>query len=236
MSGFDSVDDFYDVMAGRHGLHESEPDGGTLELYSYNGAEFPDGLDGSSLDVITAPSPELLAYMRGNDSPVLPDILEWVRGIRVADTVFNDYTYRASRLLYFDNALDESNIETAVRWLSDYGYVPRAFCGVGYAIELTDGYGGLSDQAVVQYAIDMIIKDGRYYPVLDESDYERREDAWLRDYFDGEVTDAMLGGADRDAVFEAWRDDADPVSGDMYFDVEKLPGYIETAKGGKRNA
>ena len=143
---------------------------------------------------------------------VLPDILEWVRGIRVADTVFNDYTYQVSRLLYFDNALDESNIETAVRWLSDYGYVPRAFCGVGYAIELTDGYGGLSDQAVVQYAIDMIIKDGRYYPVLDESDYERREDAWLRDYFDGEV------------------------SGDMYFDVEKLPGYIETAKGGKRNA
>lgn len=62
---------------------------------------------------------------------VLPDILEWVRGIRKADTVFNDYTYRASRLLYFDNALDESNIETAVRWLSDYGYVPRAFCGVG---------------------------------------------------------------------------------------------------------
>ena len=46
---------------------------------------------------------------------VLPDILEWVRGIRKADTVFNDYTYRASRLLYFDNALDESNIETAVR-------------------------------------------------------------------------------------------------------------------------
>lgn len=82
----------------------------------------------------------------------------------------------------------------------------------------------------------MIIKDGRYYPVLDESDYERREDAWLRDYFDGEVSDAMLNGADRDAVFEAWRDDADPVSGDMDFDVEKLPGYIETAKGGKRNA
>lgn len=23
---------------------------------------------------------------------------------------------------------------------------------------------------------------------------------------------------------------------EMYFDVEKLPGYIETAKGGKRNA
>ena len=82
----------------------------------------------------------------------------------------------------------------------------------------------------------MIIKDGRYYPVLDESDYERRETSWLRDYFDGEVSDAMLGGADRDVVFEAWRDDADPVSGDMDFDVEKLPGYIETAKGGKRNA
>ena len=81
-----------------------------------------------------------------------------------------------------------------------------------------------------------IYKDGRYCPVLDESDYERREAAWLRDYFDGEVSDVMLGGADRDAVFEAWRDDADPVSGDMYFDVEKLPGYIETAKGGKRNA
>lgn len=167
---------------------------------------------------------------------VLPDILEWVRGIRVADTVFNDYTYQVSRLLYFDSALDESNIETAVRWLSDYGHVPRVFCGVGYAIELTDGYGGLSDQAVVQYAIDMITKDGRYCPVLDESDWERREYAWLRDYFDGEVSDAMLGGADRDAVFEAWRDDADPVSGDMYFDVEKLPGYIETAKGGKWNA
>ena len=167
---------------------------------------------------------------------VLPDILEWVRGIRVADTVFDDYTCQVSRLLYFDSALDESNIETAVRWLSDYGHVSRAFCGVGYAIELTDGYGGLSDQAVVQYAIDMIIKDGRYYPVLDESDYERREAAWLRDYFDGEVSDAMLDGADRDAVFEAWRDDADPVSGDMDFDVEKLPGYIETAKGGKRNA
>lgn len=157
-----------------------------------------------------------------------------MRGIRVADTVFNDYTYRVSRLLYFDSALDESNIETAVRWLSDYGHVSRAFCGVGYAIELTDGHGGLSDQAVVQYAIDMIIKD--YYPVLDESDWERRETWWLREYFDGEVSDAMLGGADRDAVFEAWRDDADPVSDDMDFDVEKLPGYIEIAKGGKRNA
>lgn len=167
---------------------------------------------------------------------VLPDILKWVDGIRAVDTVFNDHTYQVSRLSYFDDALDESNIETAVKWLSEYDYVSRAFCGVGYAIELTDGYGGLSDQAVVQYAIDMIIKDGRYYPVLDESDYERREDAWLRDYFDGEVSDVMLDGADRDAVFEAWRDDADPVSGDMYFDVEKLPGYIETAKGGKRNA
>lgn len=31
-------------------------------------------------------------------------------------------------------------------------------------------------------------------------------------------------------------EDADPVSGDMYFDVEKLSGYIETAKGGKWNA
>lgn len=85
MSGFNSVDDFYDVMAGRHGLHESEPDGGALELYSYNGAEFPDGLDGSSLDVITAPSPELLAYMRGNDSPVPPygykDMADEIKGI-----------------------------------------------------------------------------------------------------------------------------------------------------------
>ena len=72
MSGFNSVGDFYDVMAGRHGLHESERGGGTLELYSCNGAEFPDGLDGCSLDVITAPSPEFLAYMRGNDSPVPP--------------------------------------------------------------------------------------------------------------------------------------------------------------------
>lgn len=61
MSGFNSVDDFYDVMAGRHGLHESEQSGSTLELYSCNGAEFPDGLDGCSLDVITAPSPEFLA-------------------------------------------------------------------------------------------------------------------------------------------------------------------------------
>lgn len=85
MSGFNSVGDFYDVMAGSHGLHESEPDGGTLELYSYNGAEFPDGLDGSSLDVITAPSPELLAYMRGNDSPVPPpgykDMADEIKGI-----------------------------------------------------------------------------------------------------------------------------------------------------------
>ena len=45
-----------------------------------------------------------------------------------------------------------------------------------------------------------------------------------------------LANAASIAVFEAWRDDADPVSGDMYFDMEKLPGYIETAKGGKRNA
>lgn len=161
---------------------------------------------------------------------VLPDILEWVRGIRVADTVFNDYTYRASRLLYFDNALDESNIETAVRWLSDYGYVPRAFCGVGYAIELTDGYGGLSDQAVVQYAINLIFGDGRYYPVLDEDDYERRETAWLRDYFDGEMSDDMLDGADRAAVFEAWRDATDAVSGDMHVDTAKLPEYVKMAK------
>lgn len=138
--------------------------------------------------------------------------------------------------MYFDDALDESNIETAVKWLSEYDYVSRAFCGVGYAIELTDGYGELSEQAVVQYAINLIFGDGRYYPVLDEDDYERRETAWLRDYFDGEMSDDMLGGADRDAVFEAWRDDADPVSGDMYFDMEKLPCYIETAKGGKRNA
>lgn len=85
MSGFNSVDAFYDVMAGFHGLHESEPDGGALELYSYNGAEFPDGLDGCSLDVITAPSPEFLAYMRGNDSPVPPsgykDIADEIKGI-----------------------------------------------------------------------------------------------------------------------------------------------------------
>ena len=161
---------------------------------------------------------------------VLPDILEWVRGIRVADTVFNDYTYRASRLLYFDNALDESNIETAVRWLSDYGYVPRAFCGVGYAIELTDGYGELSEQAVVQYAINLIFGDGRYYPVLDEDDYERRETAWLRDYFDGEMSDDMLDGADRAAVFEAWRDATDAVSGDMHVDTAKLPEYVKMAK------
>lgn len=167
---------------------------------------------------------------------VLPDILKWVDGIRAVDTVFNDHTYQVSRLSYFDDALDESNIETAVKWLSEYDYVSRAFCGVGYAIELTDGYGELSEQAVVQYAINLIFGDGRYYPVLDEDDYERRETAWLRDYFDGEMSDDMLGGADRDAVFEAWRDDADPVSGDMYFDMEKLPCYIETAKGGKRNA
>jgi hypothetical protein len=85
MSGFNSVDAFYDVMAGFHGLHESEPDGGALELYSYNGAEFPDGLDGCSLDVITAPSPEFLAYMRGNDSPVPPsgykDMADEIKGI-----------------------------------------------------------------------------------------------------------------------------------------------------------
>lgn len=85
MSGFNSVDDFYDVMARRHGLHESERGGGDLELYSYNGAEFPDGLDGSSLDVVTAPSPELLAYMRGNDSPVPPsgykDMADEIKGI-----------------------------------------------------------------------------------------------------------------------------------------------------------
>lgn len=85
MSGFNSVDDFYDVMAGRHGLHESEPDGGALELYSYNGAEFPGDLDGSSLDVVTAPSPEFLAYMRGNDSPVPPsgykDMADEIKGI-----------------------------------------------------------------------------------------------------------------------------------------------------------
>lgn len=85
MSGFNSVDAFYDVMAGFHGLHESEPDGGALELYSYNGAEFPDGLDGCSLDVITAPSPEFLAYMRGNDSPVpssgYKDMADEIKGI-----------------------------------------------------------------------------------------------------------------------------------------------------------
>lgn len=119
MSGFNSVDDFYDVMAGRHGLHESEPGGGTLELYSCNGAEFPDGLDGCSLDVITAPSPEFLAYMRGNDSPVPPP-----------------------------------------------------------------GY-----------------KD-----------------------------DDMLDGADRAAVFEAWRDATDAVSGDMHVDTAKLPEYVKMAK------
>ena len=156
MSGFNSVDDFYDVMAGCHGLHESERGGGTLELYSFNGTEFPDGLDGSSLDVITAPSPEFLAYMRGNDSPVPPSG-------------------------YKDTAEDADLYE-----------------------ELRDAWDGID------------------YAGLPS--------------FDGEVSDVMLGGADRDAVFEAWRDDADPVLSDMYFDVEKLPCYIETAKGGKRNA
>ena len=115
MSGFNSVDDFYDVMAGRHGLHESEPDGGALELYSYNGAEFPDGLDGSSLDVITAPSPELLAYMRGNDSPVPPsgykDMADEIKGIW---DVYNHGSAEADwgRLaeLYDDNNLSLSVI------------------------------------------------------------------------------------------------------------------------------
>lgn len=97
MSGFNSVGAFYDVMAGRHGLHESEPDGGALELYSYNGAEFPDGLDGSSLDVITAPSPELLAYMRGNDSPVPPagykDMADLYDAHNLSLSVIADYEF-----------------------------------------------------------------------------------------------------------------------------------------------
>lgn len=115
MSGFNSVDAFYDVMAGFHGLHESEPDGGALELYSYNGAEFPDGLDGCSLDVITAPSPEFLAYMRGNDSPVPPsgykDMADEIKGIW---DVYNGGSAEADwgRLaeLYDDNNLSLSVI------------------------------------------------------------------------------------------------------------------------------
>lgn len=109
------MDAFYDVMAGFHGLHESEPDGGALELYSYNGAEFPDGLDGCSLDVITAPSPELLAYMRGNDSPVPPsgykDMSDEIKGIW---DVYNHGSAEADwgRLaeLYDDNNLSLSVI------------------------------------------------------------------------------------------------------------------------------
>lgn len=115
MSGFNSVDDFYDVMAGRHGLHESEQSGSTLELYSCNGAEFPDGLDGCSLDVITAPSPEFLAYMRGNDSPVPPsgykDMADEIKGIW---DVYNSGSAEADwgRLaeLYDDNNLSLSVI------------------------------------------------------------------------------------------------------------------------------
>ena len=167
---------------------------------------------------------------------VLPDIVKWAGSLRSNATQCGHNEVMFGNWLDYDSALDESNNETAVKWLSEYGYVCRAFCGQGYTVEITDGYGELSDQAVVEYAIRMILDDGRYYPVLDEDDYERRETAWLRHYFDGEVSDAMLGGADRDAVFEAWRDDADPVSGDMYFDMEKLPDYIETAKEGKWNA
>ena len=66
------MDDFYDVMAGFHGLHEHDRDGSDLELFPTNGAVMPDGADCAGLDVITAPSPEFLAYMRGNDSPVPP--------------------------------------------------------------------------------------------------------------------------------------------------------------------
>lgn len=182
MSGFNSVGDFYDVMAGRHGLHESEQGGGTLELYSYNGAEFPDGLDGSSLDVVTAPSPELLAYMRGNDSPVPPpgykDMADEIKGI------WDVYNHGSAE--------------------ADWG-------------RLADLY------------------DAHNLSLSVIADYEFMD--WpetLGDILNGKGSDCW--NLDGDAVFEAWRDDADPVSSDMYFDVEKLPGYIETAKGGKRNA
>lgn len=164
---------------------------------------------------------------------VLPDIADWVRSIDSDDTVRDNTEYRVCRLLWFDSALDMSNTETAVAWLSAYGYVSREFCDVGYSVPLTDGHGALTEMAVIQYAINLIlgkVGDGRYVPVLDDGDYERRETEWLRDFFDGEVTDGMLHGVDRDAVFWAWRDMSDATSGDCDFDAAMLPEYLKSAE------
>lgn len=170
---------------------------------------------------------------------VLPDIADWVRGIGGDDTVWDGCEYRVCRLLWFDSALDMSNTETAVAWLSAYGYVSREFCGVGYSIPLTDGHGALTEMAVIQYAINLIlgkVGDGRYVPILDDGDYERRETEWLRDFFDGEVTDGMLHGVDRDAVFWAWRDMTDATSGDCDFNAAMLPEYLKSAEGTAHHA
>lgn len=66
--------------------------------------------------------------------------------------------------------------------------------------------------------------------------YERRETEWLRDFFDGEVTDGMLHGVDRDAVFWAWRDMTDATSGDCDFDAAMLPEYLKSAEGTAHHA
>ena len=110
---------------------------------------------------------------------------------------------------------------------------------MGYSIPLTDGHGALTEMAVIQYAINLIlgkVGDGRYVPILDDGDYERRETEWLRDFFDGEVTDGMLHGVDRDAVFWAWRDMTDATSGDCDFNAAMLPEYLKSAEGTAHHA
>lgn len=51
-----------------------------------------------------------------------------------------------------------------------------------------------------------------------------------------EVTDSMLHGVDRDAVFWAWRDMSDATSGDCDFDAAMLPEYLKSAEGACRHA
>lgn len=73
-------------------------------------------------------------------------------------------------------------------------------------------------------------------PLLQTLLFERRETEWLRDFFDGEVTDGMLHGVDRDAVFWAWRDMSDATSGDCDFDAAMLPEYLKSAEGTAHHA
>lgn len=82
--------------------------------------------------------------------------------------------------------------------------------------------------AAFMYGVERHIED--VYAILDEDDCGEREERWLWETFAEWTKGLIPADVDKEAVYEAWLEDAQPVSGESGPDTGKLPAYITTAR------